>query len=119
MRNNLYEVKREDWEPHGHQDAECQRISALVEDVMDLAISEAFSTPVDLNMYPDYAFSIEYLVDLSTIKARLDNLFYRRSNAIETDIEHIAINAEKFNQPEAEIVTHAKIIKDLLLEIVQ
>ncbi|CAG7723230.1 unnamed protein product [Allacma fusca] len=118
LRNGLYEVRPEDWEPHGHQDAECQRISSLVACVMDLSVAEAFLTPVDLNLYPDYAFQIEYLIDLNTIKSRLDNLFYRRSQAILTDIEHIAINAEKFNEPGSDIVRHAKIISSLLREIV-
>ena len=85
---------------------------------MNLAIAEAFLTPVDLSSWPDYAYEIAYPMDLSTIKARLDNLFYRRSRAILTDVERIAMNAEKFNQPDSDIVKHARVITKLLQEIV-
>lgn len=114
----LYESSAVDWPPHGHQDAQCTKISGLLEQVMGLAISEAFLTPVDINKYPNYAFTIEYPIDLSTIKARLDNRFYRRIDALKFDVKFIAINAEKFNQPNSDIVKHAKIIRDLCLELI-
>lgn len=115
----LYEVSSVDWPPHGHQDALCVKLSSLIEQVMGLAISEAFLTPVDINRYPDYAFCIEYPVDLSTIKARLDNRFYRRMDALRFDVKYIATNAESFNQPNSDIVKHAKVIRDLCLELIE
>lgn len=36
--------------------------------VMELAIAEPFVAPVDLNVYPTYAYTVEYPIDLSTIK---------------------------------------------------
>lgn len=36
--------------------------------VMELAIAEPFVAPVDLNVYPTYAYVVEYPIDLSTIK---------------------------------------------------
>jgi len=113
----MYESTAGDWPPHGHQEAQCQKISLLLEQVMSLAISEAFLTPVDLNMYPDYAHTIEYPIDLSTIKARLDNLFYRRVDALRFDIKYIAMNAEKFNQLYSAIVKNSRVIRDVCLEI--
>ena len=85
---------------------------------MKLEEAKAFLTPVDLKNCPAYANEIAYPMDLSTIKARLDNLFYRRSRAILTDVERIAMNAEKFNQPDSDIVKHARVITKLLQEIV-
>ena len=85
---------------------------------MNLAIAKPFLTPVDLSSWPDYANKIAYPIDLSTIKARLDNLFYRRSRAILTDVERIATNAERFSHPDIDIVEHARVITKLLQEIV-
>ena len=44
---------------------------------MELSIAEHFLAPVDLNAFPVYAMVIEYPIDLSTIKDRLNNRFYR------------------------------------------
>jgi len=118
LRSGLYEAIPKDWPPYGHQDAQCAKISRLIEQVMGLAISEAFLTPVDINRYPEYAYCIEYPIDLSTIKARLDNRFYRRADALKFDVKYIANNAEKFNQPDSDIVKHARIIRDLCLELI-
>ena len=106
-----------DWPPRGHQEAECDRISNLLGAVMELGIAENFITPVDLNVYPEYAYSIEYPIDLSTIKARLDNRFYRRREALIFDIKHIALNAESFNRVKSDIVKKARIIRDLCIRI--
>ncbi|ODM99229.1 PH-interacting protein [Orchesella cincta] len=118
LRSGLYEATSTDWPPYGHQDAQCAKISRLIEQVMGLAISEAFLTPVDINRYPEYAISIEYPIDLSTIKARLDNRFYRRVDALRFDVKYIANNAEKFNRPDSDIVKHARIIRDLCLDLI-
>ncbi len=40
---------------------------------MALAIAEPFNYPVDLAQYPDYMLEIEYPMDFSLIKSRLDN----------------------------------------------
>ena len=45
--------------------------------VMEHSIAEPFLTPVDINVFPSYAMSIEYPMDLNTIKRRLENRFYR------------------------------------------
>ena len=50
---------------------------------MNLDIAVPFSSPVDLKLHPSYASVVEYPMDLSTIKARLDNRFYRRVKAVE------------------------------------
>lgn len=117
-RIGLYECSATDWPPHGHQDVQCEQLSNLLGQVMTLAISEAFLVPVDLKMYPDYMMQIEYPLDLSTIKARLDNRFYRRFDALKFDVKYIAMNAEKFNEKDSAIVKHAKVIRDVCLEMI-
>ena len=74
----LYLPQEGEWPDHG-MGTECERIIKGLEQVMELSVAENFSAPVDLNAYPDYAVMIEYPIDLSTIKARLENRFYRYS----------------------------------------
>ena len=58
-------------------------------------------------------------MDISTIKARLDNRFYRRASAVEFDVRYIFTNANKFNQPESGVVRSASVITELCLEIIR
>ncbi len=114
----LYRPKSEEW-PRGDRDGSCRRIVGGLEEVMGLAIADPFLTPVDLNAYPMYAFLIEYPIDLSTIKARFENHFYRRITSAQFDVRYLATNAEKFNEPHSNIVKNARIITDLCLRILR
>ena len=40
-------------------------------------VAKAFALPVDLRDYPLYCTVVAYPTDLSTIRQRLDNRFYR------------------------------------------
>lgn len=115
----LYQPRAEDWPPGGDRDSECDRISAGISQVMGLAIAEPFAAPVDLNLYPSYAYVVEYPMDLSTIKARLENRFYRRVTAVQYDVRYVYTNACKFNEAKSDIVRSASIISDLCLEIIR
>ena len=115
--SRLYRPRPEDW--GGDRDSECDRISAGLSQVMKLYIAEPFVLPVDLNLHPSYASTVEYPIDLSTIIARLDNRFYRRTLAVEFDVRYIFTNACKFNQPKSDIVRSASVITDLCLEIIR
>ncbi|XP_057373055.1 bromodomain and WD repeat-containing protein 3-like [Daphnia carinata] len=115
----LYQPRAEDWPPGGDRDSECDRIAAGISQVMGLAIAEPFAAPVDLNLYPSYAYVVEYPMDLSTIKARLENRFYRRVTAVQYDVRYVFTNACKFNEPKSDIVRSASIISDLCLEIIR
>ena len=115
--SRLYRPRPEDW--GGDRDSECDRISAGLGQVMKLYIAEPFVLPVDLNLHPSYASIVDYPMDLSTIKARLDNRFYRRTVAVEFDVRYIFTNACKFNQPKSDIVRSASVITDLCLEIIR
>uniref|UniRef100_A0A1Q3EZI4 Bromo domain-containing protein n=1 Tax=Culex tarsalis TaxID=7177 RepID=A0A1Q3EZI4_CULTA len=116
LKATLYQPKPEEW-PRGDRDASCRRIIAGLEQVMGLAIADLFLAPVDLNIYPEYAFVVEYPIDLNTIKARFENHFYRRITSAQFDVRYLATNAEKFNESHSNIVKHARIITDLCLRI--
>lgn len=118
LRATFYQPSNEEW-PRGDRDASCRRIIAGLEEVMGLAIADPFLAPVDLNIYPAYAFVVEYPIDLATIKARFENHFYRRITSAQFDVRYLATNAEKFNQSDSHIVKHARIITDLCLRIVK
>lgn len=76
LRSLMYTPVEGEWPPFG-RDAECDRIAHGLESVMQHSIAEQFLTPVDLNVFPIYGIIIEYLIDLTTIKSRLENRFYR------------------------------------------
>lgn len=114
----LYQPQPEEW-PMGDREATCRRISRGIDQVMTLAIAENFITPVDLNIYPAYALVVEYPIDLSTIKARLENHFYRRITSAQFDVRYLATNAEQFNEPHSQIVKAARIVTDLCLRIIK
>ncbi|KAJ8937366.1 hypothetical protein NQ314_011912 [Rhamnusium bicolor] len=114
----LYKSTPEDW-PNSDRKSVTQRIVAGITTVMGLAIAEPFLVPVDINVYPSYAFVIEYPIDLSTIKARFENNFYRRLTSAQFDIRYLATNAEKFNKRHSIIVKRARIVTELCLRIVK
>lgn len=114
----LYQPKAEEW-PRGDRAGACRRIMAGLEQVMGLGIADPFLVPVDLSRYPVYAFVVEYPIDLTTIKARFENHFYRRITSAQFDVRYLATNAEKFNQSHSSIVKHARIITDLCLRIIR
>ncbi len=117
LTNSLYTPSSEEWNNIGRE-SECTRISEAMNTIMELAIAEPFNYPVDLTAYPEYMLDVEYMVDLSLIKTRVENHFYRRIDAIKYDIRQIYNNANKFNRPKSDIVKNAKIITRLTLEIV-
>lgn len=114
----LYKTVPEDW-PGTERETASKFILAGMTKVMELAIAEPFLVPVDLSIYPSYAMIIEYPIDLSTIKARFENSFYRRLTAAQFDIRYLATNAEKFNERHSIIVKHARILTELCLRIVK
>lgn len=114
----LYRPTKDEW-PRGDREASCRRIVRGLEQVMGLAIADPFLTPVDLSAYPSYAFVVEYPIDLSTIKARFENHFYRRVTSAQFDVRYLATNAEKFNEKHSVIVKHARIITDICLKILR
>ena len=110
----LYRPRPGDW--GDERDSECNRISASLSQVMELAESEPFVSTNDLGLLANLC---PYPMDLCTIKARLDNQFYRRASAVEFDVNYNYTNACKFNEPKSDIVRFALNITDLCLEIIR
>lgn len=117
LRLFMYQPLPTEWPPCG-RDMECDRLSRGFEQIMELGVAESFLTPVDLNSFPIYAMVIEYPVDLSLIKARLEHRFYRRVNALQYDVRYTESNAISFNEPTSEIVYKAKLVTELCLRLV-
>ena len=76
LKDLLYSPKPLEWSSAGRE-AETERIVRGMEAVMEHSAAQPFNAPVNLNAFPEYARSIEYTIDLSTIKARLENGYYR------------------------------------------
>ena len=94
LQASLYVPSSEEWNSIG-RDSECQRIVEAFEALMSLAIAEPFNYPVDTTVYNEYIFDVEYPVDLSMIKTRVENHFYRRIDAILFDLKHLYENAAR------------------------
>ena len=76
LKDLLYIPEDHEWSPAG-RDADTQRILAGLDVIMSHAVAKPFNAPVDLTAFPVYAVIIEYPIDLSTVKARLENCYYR------------------------------------------
>ncbi|XP_015203672.1 PH-interacting protein isoform X1 [Lepisosteus oculatus] len=101
------------------RDEECERIIAGINQLMTLDIAAPFVFPVDLHAYPTYCTVVAYLTDLSTIKQRLENRFYRRMSSLMWEVRYIEHNAQTFNEPGTPIVKTAKFVTDLLLQFIK
>ncbi|CAN7989266.1 unnamed protein product [Ixodes hexagonus] len=112
-----YRPRSNEW-PRCGRDAFCERLVQGFNRIMELSIAEPFAVPVDLNAYPQYASVVAYTIDLTTIRSRLENRFYRRVDAIKFDIRFIELNAKKFNEPESKIVQKAALLTKLLLRFI-
>ncbi|CAL1275181.1 unnamed protein product [Larinioides sclopetarius] len=113
----MYVPEPHEWSEYG-MDYDCERIARGLGRIMELSIAESFVAPVDLNLYPSYAIVVEYPMDLGTIKARVQNRFYRRLDAIKFDVRYIEVNALKFNEPGSRIVKQAKCVVDLCIRFI-
>ncbi|XP_066556404.1 PH-interacting protein isoform X2 [Amia ocellicauda] len=101
------------------RDEECERIIAGINQLMTLDIAAPFVFPVDLQAYPTYCTVVAYLTDLTTIKQRLENRFYRRMSSLMWEVRYIEHNAQTFNEPGTPIVKTAKFVTDLMLQFIK
>lgn len=116
-RTMVYRPKANEW-PRCGRESFCNRLVQGVSRIMELSIAEPFAAPVDLNAYPMYACVVAYPIDLSTIRTRLENRFYRREDAIRSDVKFIETNARMFNEPNSKIVQKATLLTKLLLRFI-
>lgn len=114
----LYQPKPEEWLDEDRESA-CRRICAGLERIMMLPFTSPFLAPVDLDLYPSYAYMIAYPIDLATIKLRFENHFYRRITSAQFDVRFLARNAEIYNVPRCEIVEHARVLTELCLWVMR
>lgn len=109
-------------------------------------VAAPFAFPVDLQAYPTYCTVVAYVTDLSTIRQRLVNHFYRylswscrryslcvcervlnqvvvfffrRLSSLMWEVRYIEHNAQTFNEPGSFIVTTAKFNSDLMLAFIK
>ncbi|MEE6467788.1 hypothetical protein FKM82_008071, partial [Ascaphus truei] len=115
--NLLYKPQKGEW-GNRSRDEECERIICGIDQLLNLEMATAFSAPVDLHNYPSYCMVVAYPTDLSTIRMRLVNRFYRRSSALVWEVRYIEHNARTFNVPDSAIAKSAKKVTDLLLRFI-
>ncbi|XP_051909419.1 PH-interacting protein [Hippocampus zosterae] len=98
---------------------ECERIISAIDQLCTLDIAAPFAFPVDLQAYPTYCTVVAYVTDLSTIRQRLVNRFYRRLSSLMWEVRYVEHNAQTFNEPGSFIVTTAKFVSDLMLQFIK
>uniref|UniRef100_A0A8C1J9X4 Pleckstrin homology domain interacting protein n=1 Tax=Cyprinus carpio TaxID=7962 RepID=A0A8C1J9X4_CYPCA len=101
------------------RDQECERIIRSIDQLCTLDVAAPFELPVDLQAYPTYCTVVAYVTDLSTIRQRLQNRFYRRMSSLMWEVRYIEHNAQTFNEPGAFIVKTAKFVSDLMLQFIK
>uniref|UniRef100_A0A671S7W9 PH-interacting protein n=1 Tax=Sinocyclocheilus anshuiensis TaxID=1608454 RepID=A0A671S7W9_9TELE len=101
------------------RDEECERIIRGIDQLCTLDVAVPFELPVDLQAYPTYCTVVAYVTDLSTIRQRLQNRFYRRMSSLMWEVRYIEHNAQTFNEPGAFIVKTAKFVSDLMLQFIK
>uniref|UniRef100_A0A7E4V464 Bromo domain-containing protein n=1 Tax=Panagrellus redivivus TaxID=6233 RepID=A0A7E4V464_PANRE len=88
-------------------DWHCTRFSAAVEALCEIPDVLDFRYPVDLNVFPFYAFHVPYPMCLEKILMRLQNRYYRTKWQLLRDIQLLAFNANKFNEPSSMIAINS------------
>ncbi|XP_061602982.1 LOW QUALITY PROTEIN: PH-interacting protein-like [Cololabis saira] len=101
------------------REEECERIIKAIDQLCTLDVAAPFAFPVDLQAYPTYCTAVAYVTDLSTIRQRLVNRFYRRVSSLMWELRYIEHNAQTFNEPGSFIVTTAKFVSDLMLAFIK
>ncbi|KAL6483079.1 hypothetical protein MHYP_G00079510 [Metynnis hypsauchen] len=114
----LYRSLEGEW-GSGTRDQECERIINGIDQLSTLDVATPFAVPVDLQAYPTYCTVVAYVTDMSTIRSRLENRFYRRMSSLMWEVRYIEHNAQTFNEPGAFIVKTAKFVSDLLLQFIK
>ena len=133
MRLTMYEPTGDEWPSHG-VDVERERLLKGIDALMQIDESEQFRSPgtpandlqriesflllvvVQLAWYP---VVIAYPIDLSTIRERISNGYYRRSNALKWDVKKMEENAKNFNEKGSQIIDKVKVVTKLLLKYIE
>uniref|UniRef100_A0A8D0ARB6 Bromodomain and WD repeat domain containing 3 n=1 Tax=Sander lucioperca TaxID=283035 RepID=A0A8D0ARB6_SANLU len=113
----LYTPQEGEWGAHT-RDEDCERVLHGIDQLLTLDVAKAFASPVNLRDYPLYCTAVAYPTDLSTIRKRVENHFYRRISALMWEVRYIEHNARTFNEPQSPIVATAKVVTDVLLHYI-
>ncbi|KAG0364885.1 Bromodomain and WD repeat-containing protein 3 [Gamsiella multidivaricata] len=87
---------------------EFERIEEIVQHLLRMEEFQIFKSSVDFEAYPDYCKAVAYPICLESIQERLASGFYRRSRAVQFDIELLEKNALTYNDPHSGIAIFAK-----------
>ncbi|CAL8120041.1 unnamed protein product [Orchesella dallaii] len=75
----------------------------ILPSILELESAKFFMKPVDPASFPDYNAIVKFPMDLGTIRARLENLYYMRAEQFENDLQLIALNAMLYHDEGTEI----------------
>ncbi|KAF9111683.1 Bromodomain and WD repeat-containing protein 3 [Mortierella sp. AM989] len=108
-----WEMQREEQEEESLQREiipaeEYERIVDIIQHLLQMDEFQIFKSSVDFEAYPDYCKTIAYPICLESIQERLSSNFYRRSRAVQYDIELLEKNALTYNDPKSGIAMFAK-----------
>ncbi|KAG0023305.1 Bromodomain and WD repeat-containing protein 3 [Entomortierella chlamydospora] len=108
-----WEIQREEQEDESPQietipPEEYERIEEIMQHLLQMDEFQIFKSSVDFEAYPDYCKTVAYPICLESIQERLSSNFYRRSRAVQYDIELLEKNALTYNDPKSGIAMYAK-----------
>ncbi|CAF5092237.1 unnamed protein product, partial [Rotaria magnacalcarata] len=110
-----YQPVADEWPSHGIND-ERERLLNGFDTLIQMDITVQFRAPVQLAWYP---VVIAYPIDLGTIRERISNGYYRRSNALKWDVKKMEENAKNFNEKGSQIIEQVKLVTKILLKYIE
>ncbi|KAE9548571.1 hypothetical protein FO519_008222 [Halicephalobus sp. NKZ332] len=123
-------IKFEDWLlPEGAPDMNengenardfvCERIRNAMNALAEVDVLKEFDQPVDLSRYRDYYTQIAYPIDLQTINERLQNKYYRTLRHLQLDVQLLAKNTCRYNEPDAVISNDSIVLVETLFRYLE
>ncbi|CAF0910563.1 unnamed protein product [Adineta steineri] len=109
-----YQPTPDEW-PGDDVDDERERLLKGIDTLIQMDVAKQFREPVQLAWYP---VVIAYPIDLGTIRERLSNGYYRRSNALKWDVKKMEENAKNFNEKGSQIIEQVKMVTKILLKYI-
>ncbi|KAG0066354.1 Bromodomain and WD repeat-containing protein 3 [Linnemannia elongata] len=108
-----WEIQREEQEdgPQGREEIpteDFERIEEILNHFLGMEDMQIFKESVDFESYPDYCKAIAYPICLDAIQERITSGYYRRTRAVQFDIELLEKNALTYNDPRSGIAVVAK-----------
>lgn len=99
---------------------------------MEMDVAEQFRSPGNFDRTTEkmlflsfivqlawYPVVIAYPIDLGTIRERISNGYYRRSNALKWDVKKMEENAKNFNEKGSQIIEQVRVITKVLLKYIE